>query len=267
MAERLLGSAGIFDQDGRRSWSSVNFAACHDGFCLADVAAYSHKHNDANGEDNRDGHNENYSDNCGVEGETDDAEVLARRGQRVRNLLATVFLAQGTPMLLAGDEIGASQGGNNNAYCQDNEISWIDWQAVDQEHLDYVRALIGLRKAHPCLRQSWFLHGGERRVDGEPDVKWLSLDGGAVNWRDPGLAGFILVVRESAEAPSYATNGDVVAIVFNGATRALPARLPAGRDWLRALDTSSAAVAAPAPCDGGVQEIPAQSIVAFATTQ
>ena len=156
MAERLLGSAGTFDRDGRRSWSSVNFVACHDGFTLADVTAYGEKRNEANREDNRDGHGENLSDNCGEEGESGDPGIRTRRARRQRNLLAGVFLAQGTPMLRAGDEIGGSQQGNNNAWCQDNELSWIDWANADEELLGFTRRLSALRRAHPCLRQSRF---------------------------------------------------------------------------------------------------------------
>ncbi len=267
IAERLLGSASTFDRDGRRSWASINFAACHDGFSLADVAAYAEKHNEANGEDNRDGHHENYSDNCGVEGETDDPEIRLRRAQRQRNLLSTVFLAQGTPMLLAGDEIGASQQGNNNAYCQDNEISWIDWSSADNALLGFTRRLIAFRKTHPCLRQSWFLHGGKRRQDGEPDVAWLGFDGNPVNWSDPGLEGFCLLLRESAEAPAYATDGDVVFLVFNGCFKPVTAQLPplsGDRVWVRALDTAQPE-SSRAVCSGRTQTIPAQAVVAFET--
>ncbi len=267
MAERLLGSAGTFDRAGRRSWSSVNFVACHDGFTLADVTAYSEKHNEANGEENRDGHQENYSDNCGEEGETQDTEIRLRREQRRRNLLTTVFLAQGTPMLLAGDEIGASQQGNNNAYCQDNTISWIDWSAADHVFLGFLRKAIAFRRAHPCLRQSWFLHGGKRRQDAAQDVKWLGLHGGQVNWRDPGLNGFCVVLRESAEAPAYATDGDVVVLAFNGSDKAVTTRLPAppqGRVWVRALDTAKPE-AQKAVCRDTAQDIPAATIVAFET--
>jgi len=267
MAERLLGSAGVFEHEGRRSWASVNFAACHDGFTLADVAAYSGKHNEANGEENRDGHQENYSDNCGQEGATDDPEILHRRSQRQRNLLATVFLSQGTPMLLAGDEFGASQQGNNNAYSQDNPISWIDWSATDLDLLDFTRRLIAFRKAHLCLRQNRFLHGRARAEDGKPDVAWLGLDGGVVNWRDPGLSGYCLVLRESAEAPAYATDGDVVVLVFNGSPKPVSIQLPSppdGQIWKRALDTANPNVPL-AICDSASQGVPAQAIVAFET--
>ena len=208
MAERLLGSAGTFDRDGRRSWSSVNYVACHDGFTLADVTAYAEKHNEANGEDNRDGLHESWSDNCGEEGESEDPEIRLRRARRRRNLLASVFLAQGTPMLRAGDEIADSQRGNNNAWCQDNTIGWVDWTKADPDLLGFTRRLIALRRAHPCLRQSRFLHGRERAGDGAPDVEWRGLGGGPVDWGDPELAGFCLLLGESARASDQATDRD-----------------------------------------------------------
>jgi isoamylase len=266
LAERLLGSAGAFDSGGRRTWASVNYVACHDGFTLADVVAYSHRHNWANGEGNSDGHHENYSDNCGVEGPTDDPEIRAVRALRQRNLLATAMLAQGTPMLLAGDEVGHSQGGNNNAYCQDNRTSWIDWAKGDPALLAFVRRLIALRRDHPSLRQGWFLHGRTRPADGLPDVVWRSLDGHPVNWRDPGLDGFCILLREAAETPAYARTGDMVVLAFHGAERATEVVLPApppGRVWLRALDTADPE-ARPRPCPPRQpQPMAAHSISAF----
>ena len=265
MAERLLGSAGTFDRDGRRSWSSLNFVACHDGFTLADVTAYAEKRNEANGEDNRDGHQENSSDNCGEEGESEDPEIRRRRARRRRNLLASVFLAQGTPMLRAGDEIAGSQRGNNNAWCQDNEVSWIDWANPDAELLGLTRRLTALRRAHPCLRQSRFLHGRERPEDGMPDVEWLGLDGAPIDWGDPGLEGFCLLLRESAEAPAYATNDDRVALVFNRSPAAVSTRLPVpagGRVWRRVLDTARPD-APPVTCRDLLQRVSPESVVAF----
>jgi glycogen operon protein len=262
LAERLLGSAGTFDREGRRAWSSVNFVACHDGFTLADATAYAHKHNEANGENNRDGHGANHADNCGVEGPTDDPVILARRALRRRNLLATAFLAQGAPMLLAGDEIGNSQQGNNNAYCQDNPTGWVDWEGADSALLAFTRRLIALRAAHPALRQGRFLHG-DARADGAADVEWLGFDGGEVGWRDPGLARFCLLVRCSAEAP-FETSEDAVAIAFNGAPDAADLTLPQPsglRIWMRALDT--AAPAAPETEAGPIEPVAAGSLVAF----
>ncbi|MGE5767788.1 MAG: glycogen debranching enzyme GlgX, partial [Bacteroidota bacterium] len=223
-------------------------------------------HNEANGEDNRDGHNENFSDNGGTEGETDDVAIRGKRAQRQRNLLATVLLSQGTPMLRAGDEIADSQQGNNNAYSQDNPISWIDWRGGNRALLAFTRRLSAFRRAHPCLRQAWFLHGRERPEDGAKDVIWLGLDGGQVNWRDPGLAGFCLLLRQSAEAPAYASDGDTVLLAFNGGEKPASLRLPQPRPrglWLRALDTAEPE-APSEPCREPTQSIAPQSIVAFA---
>ena len=275
LAERLLGSAGTFDRDGRRGWSSVNFVACHDGFTLADVTTYDEKRNEANGEDNRDGHQENWSDNCGAEGESADPEIRLRRARRRRNLLASVLLAQGTPMLRAGDEIGDSQRGNNNAYCQDNAIGWINWAEADTGLLGFARRLTELRRAHPCLRQSRFLHGRNCGEDGAPDVEWLAFEGGAVDWGDPDLAGFCLLLRESAGAPAQATDpsrrdygdrGDRMALIFNRSLQAVSTPLPAladGRVWLRILDTARPEAPRTA-CTDLRQLVPPESVVAFA---
>ena len=267
LAERLLGSAGVFDRKGRRAWASVNYVACHDGFTLADVVSYNARYNEANGENNRDGHHENISDNCGVEGPTDDPDILARRSLRRRNMLATVFLAHGTPMLLAGDEIAHSQGGNNNAYCQDNETSWIDWAQGDRILLDFVRRLSAFRRSHPCLRQTWFLHGNSRPSDGLPDVTWLSLDGKPVNWRDPGLQSFCLVLREAAETPAYAQTGDLVALAFHGGAVDETVQLPVpppGQVWMRMIDTTDPTGAPKACPREGPNRLAARSISAFA---
>ena len=265
MAERLLGSAGTFDRDGRRSWSSVNFIACHDGFTLADVTAYGEKRNEANGEGSRDGHDENLSDNCGAEGESEDPKIRGRRDRRRRNLLASVFLAQGTPMLRAGDEVADSQRGNNNAWCQDNEVSWIDWTDSDTTLLQFTRRLIALRRSHYCLRQGYFLRGRERPGDGMPDVQWFGLEGGPIDWEDPGLDGFCLLLRESAETPDYGASGDCMALAFNRSAAEFSTRLPAigkGRLWLRVLDTARPE----APrilCSDLPQLVSPESIVAF----
>ena len=265
MAERLLGSAGTFDRDGRRSWSSVNFVACHDGFTLADVTAYGEKRNEANGENNRDGHQQNLSDNCGVEGESGDPEIRGRRDRRRRNLLASVFLAQGTPMLRAGDEVADSQGGNNNAWCQDNEVGWIDWTASDTNLLRFTRRLIALRRGHSCLRQTCFLRGRERAEDGMPDVQWFGLGGGPIDWEDPGLDGFCVLLRESAETPAFAVNGECMALAFNRSSAEVSTRLPAlanGSMWLRVLDTARPE-APRTPCSDLLQPVSPESIVAF----
>ena len=241
LASRLLGSADKFDRAGRRAWSSVNFVAAHDGFTLADITSYNNRHNLANGENNMDGHGANFSDNCGQEGESDDPVVQARRHRRQRNLLATLFFSQGTPMLLAGDEIGNSQQGNNNAYCQDNEIGWVNWDKSDDDLTAFVAYLSQFRKEHKALRQDRFLHGARRQQDNEPDVEWSDFAGFPLQWRDPGLSNFCVTLRCSAEAPAYQKDSDVVFIVFNrsniSAKVVLP-KQPKGFHWVRAVDTA-----------------------------
>jgi isoamylase len=174
---RLMGSSDLYEHTGRKPWASINFVTCHDGFTLADLVSYNDKHNEANGEGNRDGESANRSWNCGVEGPTDDPEVLRLRRRQVRNLLASLLFSQGVPMLLAGDEIGRTQRGNNNAYCQDNEISWLDWAGADKRLLEFTRRLTALRAAHPIFyRRHWFqgrpLHG-----EGAQDIAWYSPEG------------------------------------------------------------------------------------------
>lgn len=241
LGARLLGSADKFDRFGRRAWSSVNYVSAHDGFTLADVTRYNHRHNEANAEGNHDGHHSNYSDNCGVEGETDDPAIVARRTRRQRNMLATLFLSQGTPMLLAGDEIANSQGGNNNAYCQDNETGWINWDKADPDILDFVRELSAFRQDHRAVRQTRFLHGAARPWDGHPDVEWTDFNAQPLQWRDPGLSNLCLTLRCSAEAPDFEPQGDVVFIAFNRSETSAEVTLPVapeGKHWVRAIDTA-----------------------------
>jgi isoamylase len=177
-AQRFTGSADLYEASGRKPHASVNFVTAHDGFTLEDLVSYSEKHNEANGEDNRDGHNNNQSWNCGVEGPTADPAILALRARQKRNLMATLLLSQGVPMLLAGDELGQTQGGNNNAYCQDNETSWIDWQLTseDREFCAFVTQMIRLRRAHPVFSRRRFLRS-QGLADGVREVAWMRPDG------------------------------------------------------------------------------------------
>ncbi|MFL4972510.1 MAG: glycogen debranching protein GlgX, partial [Microvirga sp.] len=190
-ASRLTGSSDLYESDGRHPFASINFITAHDGFTLRDLVSYNAKHNEANLEDNRDGTDDNRSWNCGAEGETDDPQVNALRTRQQRNFLATLMLSQGTPMLLGGDEFGRSQGGNNNAWCQDSEISWFDWEAMkgDGELLAFSRQLIALRNEHPVFRRRQFLHGTDEEGSGLPDVWWFRPDGRRmtkVDWDDGG---------------------------------------------------------------------------------
>jgi isoamylase len=186
-ASRLTGSADLYKDDGRGPYASVNFITAHDGFTLRDLVSYNEKHNESNGEDNRDGESHNRSWNCGVEGPTDDAEILALRRRQQRNLLTTLLLSQGIPMLLAGDEIGHTQQGNNNPYCQDNEISWLDWDGADQGLLEFTRRVIRLQADHPAFRRRRWFKGRPLRGAGVSDVAWLRCDGAEmsdVDWHE-----------------------------------------------------------------------------------
>ncbi|HEV2675623.1 MAG TPA: glycogen debranching protein GlgX [Aliidongia sp.] len=179
MGSRLAGSSDIFGYNGRRPWASINFVTAHDGFTLQDLVSYDTKHNEDNGEGNRDGHDANFSWNCGVEGPTDDPKILALRRRQKRNIMAALLLSLGVPMLLAGDELGRTQQGNNNAYCQDNELSWIDWQGVDEDGLrfqSFVEFLIRLRRDHHVFSRPQFLRGAEQS-DGLKDITWVTPDG------------------------------------------------------------------------------------------
>ncbi|MDQ1661059.1 MAG: isoamylase, partial [Blastococcus sp.] len=179
-ASRISGSSDLYQHSGRRPVASINFVTAHDGFTLNDLVSYNDKHNEANGEGNNDGESHNRSWNCGVEGETDDTEVLALRAQQRRNFIATLMLSQGVPMLLHGDELGRSQGGNNNGYCQDSELTWIDWSKVDEGLLEFTKLVTKLRKDHPTFRRRRFFHGRPvRRAEGDPvqDIAWFNPDG------------------------------------------------------------------------------------------
>jgi len=246
LAGDVTGSALYFDHDGRAATSSINLLTAHDGFTLADVTRYSEKRNAANLEANRYGHSHNISDPMGVEGPTDDPQIQAARARRARNLLATMFLSQGTPMLLAGDELGNSQDGNNNAYCQDNAIGWVDWTG-DAELTAFTARLSAFRRDHPVIRQTHFLHGRRRAADGLPDVVWHDFDGKPLEWRDPGLDRVVLLLRASAETTVSENDRDAVLIAFNRADQpgrvALPAP-PEGAQWMRHIDTAAPGAAA-----------------------
>ena len=265
LAKRLLGSAERFGHHGRAATSSVNFVTAHDGFTLEDVVSFTLKRNFANGEENRDGHHENHSDNMGVEGPSEDAKVRAARDLRKRNLLATVMLAQGVPMLLAGDELGHSQGGNNNAYAQDNETTWIDWAKSDGHLAGFVARLIVLRKAHPVLRQKRFLHGQKRVADGVADVIWRRADGQAPrpeDWHDPAFRCLGVELRMAADGddPGHAA---IYAVFNTGAETVL--RLPeTAPGWELILDTTRPDLGGE-PGGPGTRA-PAQSVLVFRST-
>jgi len=248
LADRLTGSALQFDHSGRPATTSVNLVTAHDGFTLQDVVSYNEKQNMANGEDDNDGHGENFSDNMGVEGPTQKPAVIAARARRRRNLMATLFLSQGTPMLLAGDELGQSQNGNNNAYCQDNATSWIDWAGADAAFHAFTRRMIAFRKDHPILRQKLFLHAQERAVDGKPDLFWWQADGMPISdglWQDPALDCICAEMRTASRTPFYDATETAVFAVFNAGdavTVTLP-DAPRGTAWNCAINTADPAQA------------------------
>jgi len=246
---RLTGSSDLYAHNGRRPYASINFVTCHDGFTLRDLVSYERKHNEANGEDNRDGTDANWSENFGVEGDTEDEGILRARFQQMRNFIATLFVSQGVPMLLHGDEVARTQRGNNNAYCQDNETSWMPWQWDDRQRalLEWTRRVVSLRKRNPVLRRRGFLEGRPAH-NGEKDIAWLREDGRELtdaDWADPerrviGLwlsgAAADLVDREGRPI-----TGETLVILLNASKKALAFHLPAvpeGRVWSLVLDSA-----------------------------
>ncbi|MGA0530374.1 glycogen debranching protein GlgX [Hansschlegelia sp. KR7-227] len=261
LAARLAGSSDLFDRRSRKPWASVNYAASHDGFTLADVTAYVQRHNLANGEDNRDGHGENYTSNWGVEGPSDDPAIIETRRRVARALLATVFFAQGTPMLLAGDEFGRTQNGNNNAYAQDNHISWIDWSLAATGEgaalTAFVARLIALRAAHPVLRCKHFLHGREQPAPGVLDIAWFDERGRPISasaWNDPGER--TLTLRRAAKRDDGAV--PILTLMLNPTAEDRMFKLPPPALPTRLLIDSADPDAPERPIDGDVVRIAAR---------
>ena len=203
-AGRFSASADIFDRRGRRTWASINFITAHDGFTLNDLVSYSQKYNKKNGQDNRDGSDNNFSWNCGIEGETDAPDILALRRRQMRNFLATLIFSQGVPMLTSGDEFARSQQGNNNAYCQDNEISWLNWEGIDdiaRTQIAFVNRLLDIRRSHIVFHRNHFFQGEIIAGTDVKDVIWLRPDGremGIQDWKN--LHARALGIRLSGEA-------------------------------------------------------------------
>ena len=254
MATRITGSADLFDKRGRKPWASVNFLTAHDGFTLNDLVSYDEKHNEANGEGNRDGHSGNLSSNHGAEGPTDDPAINALRLRQMRNLLATLLLSRGTPMLLAGDEFGRTQGGNNNAYCQDNEISWMDWEGIDADRralAGYAQQLLALRLALPMLRRGRFLTARFDAELGVKDVAWLTPAGeemGAEHWEDAHARCLGVLFDGRAQETGVRRIGTdaTVLLVLNAHDDVVRFTLPqaaGGREWVRVIDTNQAGMA------------------------
>jgi isoamylase len=278
LAARIAGSADIFDRRGRRPSASVNFVTAHDGFTLRDLVSYNVRHNEANDEQNRDGHSENLSWNCGVEGPTDDPEIRKLRLRQMRNFLATLLISQGCPMILAGDELGRTQHGNNNTYCQDNEIGWVDWAAAGDEEgqalLAFVRRLVRFRHEHPVLHRARFLHGREKSTDGVIDILWFAPDGTEMTperWQDSHARCIGLCLAGDAGS-DQALDGrrlddDILLILLNAHHGTVPItlpRMPRTDGWQQVLDTSDPDLGdetAPPPCTE--HEMPGRSLAAF----
>jgi glycogen operon protein len=246
-ATRLTGSSDLYQQDSKRPVASINFVTCHDGFTLHDLVSYNDKHNEANGDDNQDGFWDNRSWNCGVEGPTDDPAVVALRRRQQRNFLATLLLSQGVPMLLAGDELDRSQLGNNNAYTQDNEVSWVNWAKKDEELFGFMRELIALRRDHPVFRRRRFLRGAPGR-DGKRDVAWFASSGRLMSDNDWGArAGQAIAAFLNGDAITESDRcgqrikDDSFLLLFNAGSRQASFEVPAPPyhgPWELILDTA-----------------------------
>jgi glycogen operon protein len=264
IAARLAGSADIFERHGRRPWASINYVASHDGFTLTDVVSYVERHNTANGEGNHDGHPANYTSNWGVEGPTDDPAIVAARERVRRAMLATVFLAAGTPMLLAGDEFGRTQRGNNNAYCQDNEVSWLDWAmaASPPGHAltAYVERLIALRREHPVLCHPEFLHGRTQPASGIADIAWFDQTGGTISveaWND--VEQRTLILRRAMRGPDGKVT--ILSLLLNPGEQPCDFRLPPPDLPSRVLLDSAAPEPHEYPMTGNAISVAAHSAV------
>jgi isoamylase len=233
LAARLTGSADLFSGDGRLPANSVNLITTHDGFTLADLVSYNEKHNDANGENNNDGESHNRSWNLGAEGPTDDEGILAKRRRQRRNMLTTLLLSMGTPLIVGGDEFGRTQQGNNNAYCQDNDISWFDWDHADQDLIAFTAYVIALRRAHPVFRRARWLHDRRGRVRNRPPAHWYRPDGEAMtphDWSQPHARAFSLVIDGGVPTGTTAAGDDefddIFCLIFNAALEPVTFTVP-----------------------------------------
>jgi len=248
LTERMCASGEFFNCQGRKPWSSVNFLTAHDGFTLNDIVTYNEKHNEANGEDNKDGSSDNRSWNCGVEGPTDDPEINRLRSRQVRNMLATLLLSQGTPMILAGDEFGRTQQGNNNAYCQDSEISWLNWEIEEKGRrlIDFVTRLTTLRHRFPILRRNRWLTGEYNEELGVKDVTWINANGREMedkHWGDSNMKCFGMLIDGRAQPTGIVKRGEdaTLLIVINEHSDMVRFTLPecaGGETWSLLIDTN-----------------------------
>jgi glycogen operon protein len=257
---RFTGSSDLYESTGRTPSASINFITAHDGFSLADLVSYDGKHNEANGEDNRDGTDDNRSWNGGVEGPTDDSEIIDLRRRQQRNLLCTLLLSQGVPMLLGGDEIGRTQGGNNNAYAQDNEISWYDWDAVDTDLLEFTTRLMALRREHPVFRRRKWFQGRPIMGERADDIEWFTPEGSTMtedDWK-VSYARSIAVFLNGEAIRGLGNRGQRVVdesfyAVFNAYQEPMELTLPDGpyaERWVTVIDTAAGEVDDAFPAEG-----------------
>jgi isoamylase len=271
---RLTGSSDLYGETGRSPHASINFVTAHDGFTLRDLTSYNDKHNQANGEESRDGESHNRSWNCGVEGPTDDPAILALRARQARNFLTTLFLSQGVPMLLGGDEMGRTQQGNNNAYCQDNEISWLDWKGCDKQLYAFTAALARLRKSHPVFRRRRWFSGRPIHGAGVKDIAWFTPDGAEMNeeaW-NAGFAKSVGMFMSGHGIPNTDERGEPIVdssfyLILNAHHDGLDFRLPPepfARRWRRVVDSDSGTVSeeeGEALVAGATISVPGRSII------
>jgi isoamylase len=277
LAPRLCASPQEFDHDGRRAWACVNFITAHDGFTLNDVVSYNDKHNEANGEDGKDGHSDNRSWNCGAEGETDDVGIQALRERQIRNFLATLLLSQGTPMLLAGDEFARTQGGNNNAYCQDSEIGWLDWDMGDKGRglIDFTAKLTDLRRRFPVLHRTRFLTGETNEELGVRDIRWINPAGREMeeeDWNDPRAQCVGMMIDGRARVSGLQRRGEdeSLLLIFNGWEDVVEFTLPdtaAAKGWERLLDTNAPTAEDQNFAIGEVYAVTGRSVILFRLLQ
>jgi isoamylase len=280
-ASRITGSSDLYKEDGRRPIASINFVTAHDGFTLRDLVSYNEKHNEANGEDNNDGESHNRSWNCGAEGPTDDPVINALRSQQQRNFLTTLLLSQGVPMLLHGDELGRTQGGNNNGYCQDNETSWVHWDLGDEakDLLAFTQRLVELRRQHPVFRRRRFFagsaaHGGESEVG---DIGWFQPDGQHMDeqaWDNNRASGMTVFLNGAAirepDARGNPVLDDSFLVLFNGSPDPLPFVLPDdsyGESWTAEIDTAASVVDTTTHQPGSTMTVQGRSVVVLRSTR
>jgi isoamylase len=276
LAYRLTGSSDLYQDDGRSPHASINFVACHDGMTLHDIVSYSRKYNEANGEDNRDGTNDNFCWNCGAEGPSDDPGVLGLRDLQMRNMLATLMFSQGVPMICGGDEVGRSQRGNNNAYCQDNETSWTDWELTDRETglLRFAQRLARIRNQNPVLRRWKYFEGSAPRKSGVKDIAWFCPDGSEMNDRSWGMQqlrslGIWLSGEGLNESDAHGKpiTGESLLLLLNAGAEVVAFTLPAmipDSSWQTLIDTTQPAMESDGPERTGSRfKLPGRSLVLF----